>query len=310
MLTPYCRLDSFTTQRFSALVGAGWEHSMAELKPVKSGKVKVDDVNLYYEIYGQGDPLVLVAGTGISCAPWRVSQVPEFAKHYQVIIYDHRGLGRSDKPDVAYSTELFAKDCAGLMDALGIKRAHMLGHSMGARVLQWFALKYPEKVRSLVLSGPGSGKYDDALDYPRGVPLDAALEMIEKGYEKYQSDHWGPGFMFSEQFMKEKPDVVKKYQELIVDEVPPLKCYLRHVVARQCHETTHLIHKITAPTLVIVGSKDTHEGGTGNHVESARVLAAKIPGAELHLVEGGRHGYLREMPEKGHPPILDFLRRN
>ena len=77
---------------------------MEEFKPVKSGKVKVDDVNLYYEIYGQGDPLVLVAGTGISCAPWRVSQVPEFAKHYQVVIYDHRGLGRSDKPDMPYST--------------------------------------------------------------------------------------------------------------------------------------------------------------------------------------------------------------
>ena len=66
---------------------------MEQLKPVKSGKVKVDDVKLYYEIYGQGDPLVFVAGTGISCAPWRVSQVPEFAKHYQVVIYDHRGLG-------------------------------------------------------------------------------------------------------------------------------------------------------------------------------------------------------------------------
>jgi len=82
------------------------------------------------------------------------------------------------------------------------------------------------------------------------------------------------------------------------------------VVARQCHETTHLIHKITAPTLVIVGSNDTHEGGTGNHVESARVLAEKIPNAELFIVQGGRHGYLREMPEKGHPPILDFLRRH
>ena len=282
-----------------------------EIKPVKSGKVNVDGVNLYYELYGQGDPLVLVAGTGISLAPWRIAQVPEFSKHYQVLIYDHRGLGRSDKPDVHYSTRLFAKDCAGLMDALGIKKAHVMGHSMGGRVAQWLALDYPEKIRSLVLSGSGSGKYSELLeDYPRGVPLDAALEMIEKGYEKYQHDHWGPGFMFSEQFMKEHPDVVQKYQELIVDEVPPLKCYLRHVVARQCHETTDIVDRIKAPTLVIVGSKDTHEGGTGSHVDSARALADKIAGAEFVLVEGGRHGYLREMPEKGHPPIFDFLRRH
>jgi pimeloyl-ACP methyl ester carboxylesterase len=71
-----------------------------------------------------------------------------------------------------------------------------------------------------------------------------------------------------------------------------------------------LIHQIKAPTLVIVGSNDTQEGGTGNHVESAKVLAEKIPNAEFALVQGGRHGYLREMPERGHPPILDFLRRH
>jgi len=284
---------------------------MEATKPLKSGKANVDGVNLYYELYGEGDPLVLVAGTGISLAPWRISQVPEFAKHYQVLIYDHRGLGRSDKPDVPYSTRGFAKDCAGLMDALGISKAHVLGHSMGGRVVQWLALDYPEKVRSLVLSGTGSGKYSELLeDYPRGVPLNAALEMIEKGYEKYQHDHWGPGFMFSEQFMKEHAEVVKKYQEIIVDEVPPLKCYLRHVVARPFHETTDIVDRIKAPTLVIVGSKDTRPGGTGSHVDSSKALAEKIAGAELVLIEGGRHGYLREMPAKAHPPILDFLRRH
>ena len=284
---------------------------MQELKPVKKGKVRVDDVNLYYEIYGQGDPLVLIAGTGISCAPWRVFQVPEFSRHYQVVIYDHRGLGRSDKPDMPYSTRLFAKDCASLMDALAIPKAHIMGHSMGGRVAQWLALGHPEKVRSLVLSGSGSGKYrDDIEDYPRGVPIESCVELIEKGYEKYQHDHWGPGFMFTDEFVRERPEVVKKFQDLIVEEVPPLKCYLRHVIARQCHETTELIHAITAPTLVIVGSKDTREGGTGNHVASSQALAKKIPNAELVIVEGGKHGYLREMPEKGHPPILNFLRQH
>jgi pimeloyl-ACP methyl ester carboxylesterase len=279
--------------------------------PVRSGKVKVDDVNLYYELYGSGDPLVLIAGTGISLAPWRVFQVPEFAKHYQVLIYDHRGLGRSDKPDTAYSTRLFARDCAGLMDALGIKRAHIMGHSMGGRVAQWVALDFPEKVRSLVLSGTGSGKYNEKLvDYPRGVPLDAALEMIEKGYERYQHDHWGPGFMFTDEFVREHPEVVKTFQDLIVEEVPPLKCYLRHVIARQCHETTDLVHNIKAPTLIIVGSKDAHEGGTGSHVDSSYALAEKIRNSELVIVEGGAHGYLRQIPEKAHPPILDFLRRH
>lgn len=289
---------------------AATEKNVERVDPVKSGRIKVDDIHIYYEIYGQGKPLVLIAGTGISCAPWRVFQVPEFSKHYQVLIYDHRGLGRSDKPDILYTTRLFAKDCAGLMDALGIETAHVMGHSMGGRVAQCLALDYPEKVRSLVLSGTGSGRYSEKLeDYPRGVPIDACVELIEKGYEKYQHDHWGPGFMFTDEFVREHPEVVKKFQDLIVEEVPPLKCYLRHVIARQSHETTELLHQIKAPTLVIVGSKDTREGGTGNHVASSKALAEKIPNAELVIVEGGKHGYLREMPEKGHPPILDFLRR-
>lgn len=283
---------------------------MSKITPVKKGKVRVDDIEIYFELYGSGDPLVLIAGTGISCAPWRVFQVPEFSKHYQVLIYDHRGLGRTDKPDMPYTTRLFARDCAGLMEALGIPKAHIMGHSMGGRVAQWLALDYPEKVRSLVLSGTGSGKYSDELeDYPRGVPIDTCVELIEKGYEKYQHDHWGPGFMFTDKFVREQPEVVKKFQDLIVEEVPPLKCYLRHIIARQCHETTEFIQQIKAPMLVIVGSKDTREGGTGNHVASSKALAEKIPNAELVIVEGGKHGYLREMPEKGHPPILDFLRR-
>ncbi len=284
---------------------------MSEVTPVKKGKVRVDDIEIYFELYGHGDPLVLIAGTGISCAPWRIFQVPEFSKHYQVLIYDHRGLGRTDKPDMPYTTRLFASDCTGLMDALGIPKAHVMGHSMGGRVAQWLALDYPEKVRSLVLSGSGSGKYSDKLeDYPRGVPIDTCVELIEKGYEKYQHDHWGPGFMFTDEFVREQPEVVKKFQDLIVEEVPPLKCYLRHVIARQCHETTEFIHQIKAPALVIAGSKDTREGGTGNHVASSKALAEKIPNAELVIVEGGKHGYLREMPKKGHPPILEFLRRH
>lgn len=283
---------------------------MEEIKPAKSGRVKVDDVHLYYELYGLGEPLVLVAGTGISCAPWRIFQVPEFSEHYQVLIYDHRGLGKSDKPDMPYTTRLFAKDCAGLMDALGINRAHIMGHSMGGRVAQWLALDYPEKVRSLVLSGTGSGKFKEPLDYPRGVPLQTCLEMIEKGYERYMHDHWEGRFMFTEKFARAHPEIVKRFQDAILGDLPPLKCYLRHVIARQGHETTELLGQIKAPTLVIVGGEDTVEGGTSSHVESSRVLMQKIPNAELVVVPGGAHGYLREMPEKGHPPILDFLDRH
>ncbi len=284
---------------------------MAELKAEKSGKVKVDEVHLYYEIYGKGDPLVLIAGTGATCANWRIFQVPEFSKYYQVIIYDHRGLGRSDKPDMKYSTRLFAKDCAGLMDALGIQKAHIMGQSMGGRVAQWVALDYPEKVRSLVLSATGSGNFEPTVNRTRGIPLNTALEMVEKGYEKYMQDHWEGRFMFTEEFVRAHPEIVKRFQDTALDDLPPLKCYLRHVIARQEHETTALLPQIKAPTLVIYGGEDTVKDDGGSfHTGSSRVLAEQIPNTETVVIQGAAHGYLRQCPEKAHPPILDFLRRH
>ena len=283
---------------------------MQELAPGKKGTVKVDDVNLYFELYGRGDPLILISGTGMTCAYWRIFQVPEFSKYYQVLIYDHWGLGRSDKPDMPYTTQLFAKDCAGLMDALRIESAHIMGHSMGGRVAQWLALDYPQKVRSLVLSGTGSGNFRNSVDYPRGVPLNLCVEMIEKGYESYMAAHWEGRFMFTEDFARQHPEIVKRFQDAVLGDLPPLKFYLRHVIARQQHETTDLLTRIGVPTLVIVGGEDTVEGGTSSHLESSKVLAERIANAELFIVAGGAHGYLRQIPEKGHPPILDFLQRH
>ena len=82
--------------------------------------IKVKDLNFYYEFHGEGEPLVLISGTGFSCEHWKVFQVPDLSKHFRVLIWDHRGTGRSDKPEVHYSTRMFAEDCANLMKALNI----------------------------------------------------------------------------------------------------------------------------------------------------------------------------------------------
>ena len=93
----------------------------------------VSGLNFHYEFHGSGEPLVLVSGTGMSGDHWKVFQVPELEKHFRVLTWDHRGTGRSDKPDVHYSTRMFADDCVNLMEALGLARAHFMGHSMGGR---------------------------------------------------------------------------------------------------------------------------------------------------------------------------------
>jgi pimeloyl-ACP methyl ester carboxylesterase len=140
------------------------------------------------------------------------------------------------------------------------------------------------------------------------VPYKTALRMVELGFEGYMNEHRESDFMFTHSFVREHPEVVNKFHELAERYPTPLNTYLRHVVARQQHETRHLLHRIQAPTLVIDGKDDTNGGGTGNHVASSRDLARLIPNAELVLVPGA-HNYLMEHPEN-HQVIIDFLKRH
>ncbi len=254
--------------------------------------------------------MVLISGTGFSCEHWKVFQVSDLSKHFRVLIWDHRGTGRSDKPEVHYSTRMFSEDCANLMKALNIGKAHIMGHSMGGRVAQWLAIDHPECVATLILSGSGPGTAYDGQFYERGVPFDTIVELIEKGSEKYMRDHVAGDFMFPPEFVQKNPEVIKRFQEASLNHPTPMRPYLRHVIARQEHETRHLLHKIDCSTLVICGAGDRTEGGTGDHVQSSKALTDGIKGAEFIMVEGGKHGYIRQMPEKANPIFIDFLKRH
>jgi len=118
--------------------------------------------------------------------------------------------------------------------------------------------------------------------YERGVPFDSVVELIEKGFEKYMRDHAASEFMFPPEFARKNPEVVKRFQESSLNHLTPMRPYIRHVIARQEHETRHLLHKITCPTLVICGAGDRSEGGTGDHVLSSEALAKGIEGSEFH----------------------------
>ncbi len=123
----------------------------------QSGIVPVNDINMYYEIHGEGEPLLLIEGLGYSSWMW-YKQIPELSKEYRVIVYDNRGVGRSDKPDSEYTIELMADDAAALLTVLGVESAHVLGVSMGGYIAQELALRHPEKVRSLILAGTNKGE--------------------------------------------------------------------------------------------------------------------------------------------------------
>ncbi|HLH62615.1 MAG TPA: alpha/beta hydrolase [Ktedonobacteraceae bacterium] len=112
--------------------------------------VRVNDIDMYYEIHGAGEPLVLIAGLNSDHAMYR-GVLPQLAAKYRVIAFDNRGVGQTDKPDIPYSIEMMANDTAGLLQALDITRAHILGTSMGGRIAVALTLKHPDLVKSLIL---------------------------------------------------------------------------------------------------------------------------------------------------------------
>lgn len=106
---------------------------------------------MYYEIHGEGLPLILINGLGSDTIGW-MFQVSEFANKYKVINFDNRGVGQTDSPDIPYSAQMMADDTVCLMEALNIDIAHVLGYSLGGFIAQELAIKYPHKVRSLILA--------------------------------------------------------------------------------------------------------------------------------------------------------------
>ena len=113
-------------------------------------KVRVNDIDMYYKIHGKGPPLVHVGGLAGDARTWQ-RQIEHLAQYYQVLCFDNRGTGRTDCPDLPYSTKLFADDTVGLMDVVGIERAHVYGISMGGGIVQEVAINYPSRVLSLVI---------------------------------------------------------------------------------------------------------------------------------------------------------------
>ena len=122
-------------------------------------KVQVGDVELYYEEYGEGVPVVLIHGLAGDCSAWK-AQIASMEKNYRVLAFDNRGAGRSSAPDYPYTSSHFAADTIGLMDAVGITEpAHVIGRSMGGAIAQMMALDYPDRVRSLLITA-SFGKLD------------------------------------------------------------------------------------------------------------------------------------------------------
>jgi pimeloyl-ACP methyl ester carboxylesterase len=265
-------------------------------------------VPLAHQVIGAGSPLVLITGTGYPGATWSARMLDALAEQHTVVVFDHRGTGDTPGTSDEYSTRLLAADTLGLIDTLGLGPAHVLGHSMGGRVAQWMAIDAPDRVRSLVLAASGPGQFRADQSVTRGIPVRHALGLIEKGYEGYMRAQI-PATFFTPELVQSDPDTVTTLIDSYWEHRPTVEEYLKHIVARQCHQTAELLDRIAMRTLVLVGSHDTHVGGTGSHVDQSYFLAETLPNAEFSLIEGAAHGYFWSHPDESTAVVLDFLRR-
>ena len=260
-------------------------------------KVDVGGVSIAYALRGEGPPLVLIAGTAFAGATWDEDLVAPLAAGHTVLTFDHRGTGLTAATSERFSTRLFARDAVGVMDALGLPAAHVLGHSMGGRVAQWIALERPERVRSLILAATGPGQFRDDRPVTRGIPLHTAKGLIEHGYEGYMREHIAATF-FTPEFVASCPERVARLFDLFWEHRPDLEGYLRHVIARQEHQTADRLAELAMASLVLIGDRDTQVMGTGSHWEQSTYLMTHLPNATLRVVEDTAHGYFWQRPER------------
>jgi len=269
-------------------------------QPVAAGFADANGARLYYEVYGEGEPLLLIPSTIMNHLPW-ADDVPVHAREFKVIVFDPRGTGQSSFPKgVEPSMALEADDAAALLDALGVDTAHVYGISTGGAVAQEMALRHPEKIRSLILGAttPGGPHSIPAEDWA----LAAFVAALNQGVT-------APNFleaMFSPGYLAEHRSEAIKAFELPPDypQTPP-EVIAAQALAALGHDTYDRLPSITAPTLVLNGADDPLVPA-----ENARILAERIPGAELILLEGARTEYRVEKRAEVEAAVLDFLRRH
>lgn len=258
-------------------------------------KLHANSIELYYELHGPTDADVLVLSNGVlmSTASW-VYQLPVFSKQYRVLLYDCRGQWQSDHPHEPYSMELHADDLAALLDVLKIDKAHLAGISYGAELSLTFALKYPERARSLILSSTVS-HVEPTLRSIIQMWIEAAKRKdVEMFYRVTYP------FNFAEAWIVANPQLLAqartRYESLDLDAVVNLcEAFLKLNITAD-------LHRIKTPTLLMVGEQDSLKP---RHY--ADIIAREMPHAEYVIVPGSGHALCWEKYQVFNSWVLGFL---
>ena len=256
-------------------------------------KATVNCIETHYELHGREGAPWLVFSHSLACSSrmWE-PQVAEFGDRYRVLVYDLRGHGASAAPAGPYSMEQLADDLKGLLDALGIRRTHFVGLSIGGAIGQTFALRHPGIFAGLVLADTNSAQSPQTLaqweERIRIAESKGLQPLVEPTLERW----------FTEPFRKSRPEVVKEIGALIAS--TPVAGYVGCGRAIVGMNLTARLKEIKAPVLAIAGESDVALPGT-------RLIHEKIPGSKLVVLREAAHISNLEQPEAFNRALAEFL---
>lgn len=259
----------------------------------------VNGISIYYEEKGAGEPLILINGLAFPLDLW-FAQIEELSKDFHVIALDNRGIGRSDKPDEDYTIAQMASDAVGLLQTLGIEKAHIAGLSMGGFIAQEIALSYPSIVNRLVLIATGLG---GAESLAQGKPFwDAVTKAIwgKSAQEIYRIDLT---LMTAEGFAEKKPELLEQAVALRLKHPQPLQSFLHQQAACTAFDNNARAHGISRPTLIILGKDDPLFP-----IVLADDFRKALPAAKMIIYENCGHAILLEKAGELSRDIREFLK--
>jgi 3-oxoadipate enol-lactonase len=258
---------------------------------------KINGIDMYYEVHGEGEPVIFGNGVFSNTLGW-VNQTPVFSKEYQVILYDMRGQGQSEKPREPYSFELHAEDQKVLLDHLGISKAHHVGISYGAELGLVFALKYPDMLKSLVACSAVS--HIETLLYNMAMLWRYAcvLEDPELFY------HATVPLNFGQTFIREQAAILEAAKGRYAGLNYPALVRLMDAFLEL--DITDRLSEIDVPTCVIAGEKDILKPA---HPYSD-LIHERIPNSEMIVIPDSGHAITFEKPAEFNTAVLGFLRKH
>jgi pimeloyl-ACP methyl ester carboxylesterase len=266
----------------------------------QTGTVRTNGQDLFYEIHGDGPPLVLVMGIGYDSSLWTLQQVPVLSTRFRVVLLDNRDAGRSSRADHPYDIADMADDLAGLLDALDIRSAHLLGLSMGSMIGMEFALRHADRLDRLVLAGPSASPARSTVD---PISIWNWVKSHDPGGEIFGGQQFT--WLFSSAFLRNQ-QAVQETAALLATNPNPVQpeAYDRQSQAYLRFDALDRLGDIQAATLVIVGEQDllTPPWVAGE-------VAAGIPCARLEIVtgEGSSHLLPLERPDDFNRLAMKFL---